>query len=245
MVLITSAPSPPVVIHLVSSGPSWLALMLSLLGTFLVGMATAVLIQFWVVPKVEARKRREDRWEHDVRDLGELLTTSLGDRAQEAFVEQSAFRHVLQLERAVDADKDRVATLKGEYSLKARQATAAFDDLAHSRVPWLVDRVKSVDPASDAIVKFVTAARHHRIRAMALGEWSGDYAPPDPTFDEAWDQERDARRALVTQVTALLDLPHPPRASLRRRWSLRRRRRNGLLRSAKPQDLTVQHPTPP
>jgi hypothetical protein len=115
----------------------------------------------------------------------------------------------------------------------------AFKDQALTRVPWLVNRVKSIAPDSAEIVKFGTVGQHHLIRAMSVDDWSGVYAHPgDPTFDEAWDQERDARRALVEQVTALLDLPHPPRASLRRRWWRRsaRRIRAGILR-ASPQPL--------
>lgn len=178
-----------------------------------------LIIQFYVVPKVEARKRREERWEHNVLDLGELLTTSLGDRAQEAFLEQSGFRHVRQLESAVGVDHDRVARLRSEQILKARQATAAFNNLAHTRVPWLVDRVASVGRASDEIVQFENAARRYRIQAIYVDDWSEDYdSRTDITFDEAWDQERDARRALARQVNTLLDLRHPPRASLRRRW---------------------------
>jgi hypothetical protein len=152
-----------------------------------------------------------------VRDLGELLTTSLGDRAHEAFLAQSGFRHVLELERADGVNHDKVARMKDEYSLKARQATAAFNDLAHTRVPWLVDRVASVGRASGEIVQFKNAARQHRIRAMAVDDWSEDYGPPDLTFDEAWDCERETRRALIKQVTVLLDMPHPPRVSWPRR----------------------------
>lgn len=202
-------------------------------------LAVQLVIQFCVVPKVETRKRREDRWERDVRELGELLTTQLAERADAANVEQSAFHFVLQLESAADADQDKVSHLKHEHSLKARHATAAFNDLAHTRVPWLVGRVISIDPESAEIVKFGTVARHHRIRAISVDDWSGVYVHSDPTFDEAWDQERDARRALVEQVTALLDLPHPPRASLRRRWWRRGARRvhAGVARGV-PQPLT-------
>jgi hypothetical protein len=188
-------------------------------------LAVQLVIQFCVVPKVETRKRREDHWERDVRELGELLTTQLAGRADAANVEQSVFRFVLQLESTADADKDKVSHLKDEHSLKARHATAAFNDLAHTRVPWLVGRVRSIDPDSAEIVKFGTVARQHRIRAINVDGWSGVYVHPDPTFDEAWDQERDARRALTEQVTALLGLPHPPRASLRRRWWRRGARR--------------------
>jgi peptidoglycan biosynthesis protein MviN/MurJ (putative lipid II flippase) len=76
------ASSPPVVVRVISPGPG----LMTLLVTFLVGAATALVvqlvIQLYVVPRVETRKRRKDRWERDVRELGELLTTSVGSRAQ-------------------------------------------------------------------------------------------------------------------------------------------------------------------
>jgi hypothetical protein len=103
--------------------------------------------------------------------LGELLTTVLAEHAEAAYVEQSAFRYVRQLEDDADADKDKVAHLKSKYSIKARQATAAFNDLAHTRVPWLVDRVASVGSASYQIVQFKNAARHHRLRSAAPAEF--------------------------------------------------------------------------
>jgi hypothetical protein len=83
-----AASSPPVVVRVISHGPGWL----TLLVTFLLGAALTLAVQFWVVPRVETRKRREDRWERDVLELGELLTTSLGRCAQEAYVEQSILR---------------------------------------------------------------------------------------------------------------------------------------------------------
>ena len=69
MAFISVASSPPVVVRISSSGPGWLAFLLSNLATFLVTIAAALLIQFYVVPRVETRKRKEDRWERDVRDL--------------------------------------------------------------------------------------------------------------------------------------------------------------------------------
>jgi hypothetical protein len=54
----------------------------------LVGAGLALIsqtrVQLSVVPRVEARKRREDRWERDVLLLGELLTSELPDRASAA-----------------------------------------------------------------------------------------------------------------------------------------------------------------
>lgn len=67
---------------------------------YLIGAATALaaqmVIQLYVVPRVETRKRRVDRWERYVLELGEVLTTMLSERAEEAMVEQGAFRLVHQ-----------------------------------------------------------------------------------------------------------------------------------------------------
>jgi hypothetical protein len=206
-------------VHITTGGSPWLPYLIGAASAVVTAIVVQLVVQFYIVPRGDTRKRREDRWERDVRELGELLTTSLADRAQEAFSAQSGFRHVLELEHAVGVDHDKVARMKDEYTAKARQATAAFNDLAHTRVPWLVDRVASVGPTSGEIVQFKIAARHHQIRAMTVDGWSEDYGPHDGTFDEAWDQEREARRALVKQVTVLLDMPHPPRVSwLGRCW---------------------------
>jgi len=45
---------------------------------YLIGAAFAFvveyLVQVYVVPRVQMRRQREDRWVEDVRDLGELLS---------------------------------------------------------------------------------------------------------------------------------------------------------------------------
>ena len=101
-------------------------------------------------------------------------------RAHEANVEQAAYRYVLHLESSADANKDKVAQLKDEYSVKARRATMAFSELAHTRVPSLADRIKAIDPGSDEIVRFVMAVRSHRIWAMSVDDsvWGSRPAGP-------------------------------------------------------------------
>ena len=60
---------------------------MTFLLTFLVGVATALavqwVVQFYIVPRVETRKRREDRWERNLLELGDLLTTQLAECALE------------------------------------------------------------------------------------------------------------------------------------------------------------------
>jgi hypothetical protein len=49
------------------------------------------LIQVYVVPLVETPKRRLERWEQDVLDLGELLSGRVRDAARQAESEQVRF----------------------------------------------------------------------------------------------------------------------------------------------------------
>src|SRR5260370_10250824 len=79
----------PVVVH-VSSGSGWLAYLLGAARA----LAVQLVIQFYVVPRVETRKRREDRWERDVLELGQLLAGLLTDLANDAHTAQLVHRSV-------------------------------------------------------------------------------------------------------------------------------------------------------
>lgn len=209
---------PPVVVRVISSGPSWLTILLTLLGTFLAGTATALLIQLYIAPKVETRKRREDRWERNVLEFGELLTTVLDRRAYEAKLEQGKFRDLRQLESEPGFDERRIAQLKEEQARTAQQATWDFGDLLSTRFDWLASRVRSIAPAAAEIVKFDIAVRHYQTRAILAQVRPQDDDRTDGAFDEHWEKEGSARSALLKEVRQLADLPRPPRASWRTKF---------------------------
>ena len=218
---------PPPAIRVISPGPGWL----TLLVTFLVGAATALavqlVVQLYVVPKVETRKRREDRWERNVLELGDLLTTVLDRRAYEAKVEQGKFRDVRQLERELGRDQHNIAQSREQQARAAQQATTVFGDLLRTRVDLLIGRVRNVAPEAGAIVKFDSAARHYQVRTTFVRVRPQDDRRTETEFEEDWQKEYDARSALVTQMDLLAGMPHPPRASWRARGSRRRRSRAG------------------
>ncbi len=226
---IMAASPPPVVVRVISPGPG----LMTLLVTFLVGAATALVvqlvIQLYVVPKVEARKRRKDRWERDVRDLGELLTTLVSRRADEAYLAQLSFRFLHQeLEGVSGVDEDKLARARREEGPKAYQATEAFHDLVNTRVDWLVDGIRSPDnPRAKIIDEFDLAARNYRVRAM-ISHWPEHDPRTGDAFEAEWKQEREARGALLKKVKELRRLPHPPRASrnarLKKRFKIRKTR---------------------
>lgn len=207
MTFIFVAPPPPVVVRVISSGPNWLTFVLSLVGTFVVGTATALLIQLYVVPRVETRKRREDRWERDVRELGDLLTTELDERAREAQVGQDLFRDLRQLEA-----KPGLAQSRERQAEEARQAAWAFEDLLSKRIKWLAARIEKIAPKAPAIVKFHAAWSWYRAQVIiAQVVRPQDDDRTDDAFEEAWQKERDARKALLEQVELLADMRRPPR----------------------------------
>ena len=120
LAVFASSPDPQV-IRIVSSGPGWLVP----IAAVLVGAAAALVaqwvVQIHIVPHVEKRKRREDRWERDVRELGELLAMRLPDLAAEAYGAQSVYRKLRQVEN--DEYDQR---LVGQQARDAQQATWAF-----------------------------------------------------------------------------------------------------------------------
>jgi hypothetical protein len=216
---IMAASSPPVVVRVISSGPG----LMTLLVTFLVGAATAlvvqVVIQFWVVPRVEKRKRREDRWERDVRELGELLTTSLTSLANEAHAAQLVFRDV----RDEESDEYDPA-LVDRQARDAEQAMFAFGSLIGTQMDWLIGRVISPSPKADEIAHLQRVAGDYQKRAIFVRVLPEHDNRTDTAFHQDWDKEFTARKALIDQVILLADLRHPPRAP----WLARRARRKKL-----------------
>lgn len=183
-------------------------------ATFLLTAGLTLLVQLYIVPRVETRKRREDRWERNVLELGELLTTQVGRLAQEARSEQSMMRFLYRdLEGLADIDQKLLEKDRRESGPKARQATEDFHDLVNTRVDWLEDRIRSfTSPGPPVIGEFDSAARTYWLAAMTLLCTPPDLdTRTDDVFDREWTREREARTGLISQVKRLADLPHPPR----------------------------------
>ena len=196
-----------------SLGPGWLIP----IAAVLIGAAAALVaqwfIQIYLVPKVEKRKRREDRWERDLRDLGDLLTTQLAERAREAHVGQGLFRDLRRLETEHGLDQQKIAQSKEQQARAAQQATRAFEDLLSTRVDWLTGWIERIDPKAPEIAKFHEVAGRYRAQTIITqGRWQDDDRT-DASFEEAWDRERAARKALIEQVQLLAGLQPRPATS--------------------------------
>jgi hypothetical protein len=192
-----------------------------LLLTFLTGaaitLAVQLVVQLWVVPKVESRKRREDRWERNVLELGEILTTEVSRRAEGARIAQSTFRFLHQLPNDTPGvDRAKLERQRQEQNRKAYLSTEEFQDIVNTRVDWLVDRICSFEPHILVLSQLNFAFRGYWVHAMGPSVPERDNRV-DSAFEDDWNQERDARKALLEQVKRLANLPHPPRTPLRRR----------------------------
>ena len=197
----------------------------SILVPYLIGAATTlivqVVIQLYVVPRVETRKRREDRFERNVLELGELLTTEASQHAFSARLEQATFRAFRQRQHDPLVDQTKLARGIEEQGQKARQATWDFIGFVRTRIYWIAERIFNF-ASSDSLADFQIASMRYVLKAQKVAGWSPDDVSTDDAFEEAWDAEREARNELIEQAKLLANLPHPPRPThfrwLRRWW---------------------------
>lgn len=140
---------------------------------YLIGAASTFvvqfLIQFYVVPLVQARKQVQERWVKDVLDLGELLTTSLQTLATEAWKAQLSFRVLKNYAIGPEYDQAKVEQGLRDRKLAAFQATETFTDFVAYRVVWVADRVIVTCVNADQVVEFFRLSYLHRIKVLDFG----------------------------------------------------------------------------
>jgi hypothetical protein len=169
-----------------------------------------VVVQLVIVPRVEARKRREDRWERDVLALGELLTVDLPDRRRAARSDVWFMQNVSQ-----DPDmsvREEYSQFRSKVHEDARASMTAYEAVASTRVEWLVDRITALDPEEPRLKNFRMSGIRFKVAVGGVGLW--DYPNEkftEEAFDEAWNREARFTAELTSAVKELAGLPHPPR----------------------------------
>ena len=186
---------------------------LDVLLPYLVGAATALVVQLvvqlYVVPRVETRKRREDRWERNVLELAELLATDVAKSASEAKVAQWVCLDLRVMAADPSADRDKFERRLPGRLTEARHATSAFYDLATIRVRLLTSQIERFSPEAEDLGRFSAAVLRHRMAVAFVALWDENEDPSDAELDKRWDQEYEARVDLVDRVTRLAELPLP------------------------------------
>jgi hypothetical protein len=214
----------------------------------LIGAASAFvvqfLIQFYIVPRVQRRKQREERWLKDVLDLGELLTTSAEELATKAWEAQQSFRMMKNFSFGPEYDHDKVQRGLRERRLSAGQDTWALRNLVNFRVMWVVDRIIALSGDSDQTFEFFRASYAYSLALIKHSPYEWEDLAEDE-FDAFWDSERKLRSEMTYKVKTLSCLPVPPRPSVRRRLRSLRRKIAGrftISRASKPLDAAVSSP---
>lgn len=191
----------------------------------LVVTAALTLLVFWVVqlfivPRVEARKRREDRWERDVLDLGQLLTFEFPQGIERVRLELW-WLSMLKYE-ASDVPKNRVEEADREHRRKLEEAVEAYRNL-EQRVSWLSDRVLAmpVDTDSTPLQELEVAVLRLSVRGIDNLVYKF-YGKDDqvPTLDDLGDAvrvEREQLKKVVDLLKTLATGPPPRSRSIRKR----------------------------
>lgn len=175
-------------------------------STLVTALIVQLVVQFWVVPRVETRKRREDRWERDVRDLHGLLAMRLPSVASDALTAQVLYR---------EARDDRTSR-NGPEQIQRRKMTAekaglAYRGLVRSEMDMLIDHVVSIKCDAPDLAKLEKLYKAYQERVTLVRTFPDEDRRADAEFGETWIMEDEARTALTAQVKLLANMRHPPR----------------------------------
>lgn len=190
-----------------------------LLVTAALSLLVLAVVQLAVVPRLEVRKRREQRWEGDLMLLGEFLTFDY-QQALDDYV--SALRYGAMLAE-VGPGELRPDHERDAWSRYHEMRRAAVDPYgrACSRLDWLAERVSALDRLHPRLwsvwtgcvqVNFALNSVDPRFRVD-----QDTLATPDE-IDAAAQKGRQHLKAVVDDIKFLADRKPPTQASwLRRR----------------------------
>lgn len=178
----------------------------------LVALAGSFFVQLWLIPRVDTRKRREQRWEEDVLALGQLLTFEHPSVVSGLRVALHALGWIA--EAAGEMDGDRWAAVHAQERENLRAANQAFNAL-RVRIDWLSDRVTSLAPGNPELEKFGELSRRYYLRhaTLTLLEWRPDLDDKVPTTEEINEVGEALEAVTIEIVTALKAMlaGRPPR----------------------------------
>lgn len=191
----------------------------------------AMIVQAFVVPRVNRRTRAIDRWERDVLMLGGLLSDELSVARREAFNAWRSWRgHREVWWRYSPWTDDMQEVMESEdrkRSVSFREAWREYERLANVRLEWLAQRVSS----RDKDLYFDLKATADRLGTLPVQLVTDDWTENElDEIDRWWTSEAEDRNDLqsnVERLAASIAAPTPigPIGRLRRRWDRRKQRR--------------------
>lgn len=153
-----------------------------------IALVGTVLVQLWLVPLVDTRKRREQRWEEDVLALGQLLTLDQPRIVGELRSELYWLALLVDPPDDLDTTTKHWAALEAEHKDMLRAVRREFDSLA-TRIDWLAGRVIALAPRAKPLDHLASQSRKYRLSHIKFGmlEWRQphlDHRSPPLTDDE-------------------------------------------------------------
>jgi hypothetical protein len=202
-------------------------------------LLAAVIIQSVVVPAVQARTRRLERWEDNLSELSSLLEDQLPTSARR--LRQDISSELLWEEVEDQPDYDQNAVQQHLSSARtARRDSQELLDQHVTRARLLLDRLRREHRKAPFWRPLLVLELRWRMRHSLF--ISAGYLPDQDPPETLWRAHEKARQALVDYLEPLVQSMKPPRGQfLRRSWRLlstkARRDRRSTAPASSPPDV--------
>lgn len=189
-----------------------------LLGAVLAFIATLI-VQFFVAPFADARRRRDEQWFSDVRALMELIGGDV--RGQLKSIQATDALRSMRLDADFDATDPKLLRFLDEIERDHRERGAELNRLL-TRGSWLSDRILSVDESNPDLMSLHTHWQMARILLRAEA-----YRPESEVLLEAeqaqsWRKGETRLNEAESHLRCLSKRARPPRKHHRLRFRRRK-----------------------
>ncbi len=173
----------------------------------LIALVGSVIVQAFVIPRVNRRTRAIDRWEQDVLLLGSLVSDQLSVASAEAFHAWTSWRVLRDRPADTFLAGEQIKEMETEDRKRAesfREAWREYERLANVRSDWLAKRIASRDRrhVPYMAVEHSVAVLGRLPAALVTDDWT---AYDLDEIDQWWRDEAEERTRLQERVTELAE----------------------------------------
>jgi hypothetical protein len=172
-----------------------------------IALIGSVIVQAFVIPRVNRRTRAIDRWEQDVLLLGSLVSDQLSVASAEAFQAWTSWRVLRDRPADTFLAGEQIKEMETEERRRAesfREAWREYERLANVRSDWLAKRIASRDRrhVPYMAVEHSVAVLGRLPAALVADDWT---AYDVDEIDQWWRDEAEERTRLQERVTELAE----------------------------------------
>jgi hypothetical protein len=171
-----------------------------------VTLAVTLVVQVFVIPRVQAWNRWLERWELDVVALATLLDDELPHLHQRLRLAEGNYRFLTELRANAELDQSRISEAFRAAADDERDARAAVDE-AMAKAVRLERRLRRVKPKAPIWVEVLwrqTLLDEATLAATSYPSWIIEDAPVDAAaIGRAWEEVDRAREDLLGAVNGI------------------------------------------